>query len=99
MSDIDEPQSTDVERVYQEFWKPIVEIDGKLDVQQVKQELFDFWQVMERVPKVYCHITGDQVSNMLTDVDVVCSLADDYYSRQESCCCGAQDLPTESESE
>ena len=72
--------SPDVERVYQEFWKPIVERDGVLDVEQVKRELFDFWQAMQRVPKVYCHVTGDQVSKMLTDAEVVCNLADEHYS-------------------
>ena len=78
--------SSEVERVYQDFWKPLVERDGIVDMEQVKKELFDFWQVMDRVPKVYCHITGGQVSKILTDPEVVNALADDYYGDQESYC-------------
>lgn len=77
-------ETKEVERVYQEFWKGIVENNGELDLEQVKKELFDFWQVMERVPKVYMHITGGHVSKILTDPGVVMSLADDFYSERES---------------
>lgn len=71
----------EVERVYREFWAPIVEADGRLDIEQVKRELYDFWQAMQMVPKVYCHITGNRVSKILTDSNVVCSLADEYYAQ------------------
>ena len=86
-----EPQSapsstSEVEKVYQDFWRPIVERDGCVDMEQVKKELFDFWQVMQSVPKVYCYITDNQVSKILTDPDVVCNLADEYYRKQESFC-------------
>jgi hypothetical protein len=70
----------EIERVYQEFWKSLVEPSGWLDKELIKKELFDFWQVMERVPKVYNHVTGGQVSKILTDPDVVKALADDYYN-------------------
>lgn len=71
----------DIEQVWQEFWKPIVEKDGVLDLEQVKKELFDFWQAMQSVPKVYCHVTRDAVSKILTDPDVVISIADDLVTR------------------
>lgn len=70
-----------VESVYDEFWKGLVEVNGELDLDAVKRELFDFWQVMQRVPKVYCYITGHQASKLLTDPDIVCALADEYYER------------------
>lgn len=75
------PDDPTVDEVYEDFWKPIIERDGVLDIEQLKKELFDFWQVMERVPKVYCHVTGDQVSKLLTDADTVCNLADEHYER------------------
>lgn len=71
----------DVDKCWLEFWAPIVAETGIVDMKQVKRELYDYWQVMERVPQVYCHITGDQVSKILTDAAVVMSLADDNYSR------------------
>ena len=68
-----------IEQVYQDFWKPLIEKDGVLDIAQMKRELFDFWQVMQSVPKVYDHVTGGKVSKILTDPDVVIALADDNY--------------------
>lgn len=75
-------EASDVESVYQEYWAPLVERDGVIDIEQVKKELFDFWRIMQRVPRVYCHITGGQVSKILTDADVVCALADDHYDQR-----------------
>ena len=69
----------DIENRYQYFWKDIVEKDGKLDIEQIKKELYDFTTLMNNISKVYCHITGNQVSKPLTDPDAVCALADEYY--------------------
>jgi hypothetical protein len=55
-----------VERVWQEFWKPIVAPDGTLDVEQVKRELFDYHTTMENVPLVYDEITGGRISKQNT---------------------------------
>jgi len=69
----------DYEKVYQEFWVDIVGLDLN-DHEQVKKELFDFSQLINNISKVYCHITGNQISKPLTDPDVVCSVADEYYN-------------------
>ena len=66
---------------YHYFWKDIIEKDGKLDIEQIKKELYDFTTLMNNISKVYCHITGNQISKPLTDPDIVCILADDYYDR------------------
>lgn len=80
MSEDTERDPVDV--VFEEFWSPIlVDDQGDIDLDQVKKELFDFWQVMQEVPKVYCHITGNQVSKILTKSEVVISLADDSYAK------------------
>ena len=69
----------DYEKVYQEFWVGMVGLDLN-DHEQVKKELFDFSQLINNISKVYCHITGSQISKPLTDPDVVCSVADEYYN-------------------
>lgn len=69
------------ESVYDQFWKGLVEKDGVVNMAQVKKELFDFWQLMENVPKVYCHVTGGHASKPLTDPNTVCSLADEHYRK------------------
>lgn len=69
-----------VDSVYDDFWRPILEKDGELDIEQLKKELFDFCQLIDAAEKVYCHVTGGAASNPRTDPDVICTLADDHYS-------------------
>lgn len=67
--------------VYRDFWAPLIEEGGQIVPEKLRAELFDFWQVMQRVPLVYCHVTGDQISKLLTDSDTVCAVADDHYRK------------------
>jgi hypothetical protein len=60
-----------VEKIYEEFWKPLVEKDGVLDIEQVKKELHDFYIMIQEVPKVYCEVTNGMVSKPLTSADIV----------------------------
>jgi hypothetical protein len=55
--------SEEYEKVYDTFWKTIVEDDdGNLNVDQVKRELFDWYFSMQEVAKVYSEITGGRLS-------------------------------------
>ena len=78
MRDIREMAEDDI---YEEFWKPLIETDGKLDMELLRKELYDFYIVIEEVSKVYCHITGNQISKPLTSADAVISVADEYYDK------------------
>lgn len=63
-----------------EFWKPIIyKNDGTLDIEAVKKELCDFYFMLEEVPKVYCHITGNKLSKPLYFAHTIISEADQYY--------------------
>ena len=53
---------SDVNKVYEEFWKFIIELDGEIDFEQVKRELYDYRIVMQEVSKVYCEITDGTFS-------------------------------------
>jgi hypothetical protein len=75
---------TDYELLYETFWKEIVEEGSTLSLDQVKRELFDFHQLIVNVPKILEHVTGGACSKPLTDVNVVCSLADEYYNELHS---------------
>ena len=53
----------EVEKVYQEFWKDIVENeDGTLNVEQVKKELADYSMVMDNCTSAYIEMTGGEIS-------------------------------------
>jgi flagellar biosynthesis component FlhA len=48
----------DYEQTYEEFWKDIVEKDGKVDMEQVKKELADYRMLLKEVPAVYDELAG-----------------------------------------
>jgi hypothetical protein len=69
----------DCENVYRDFWKAILEKNGQLDMIQLKKELCDFHSLILNSQKVYSHVTGGKISNIFTDPDMVCTMADDNY--------------------
>ena len=71
----------DVEKVWQEFWLPIISPSGTVDLQQIKRELFDFHTVINEVPKAYCEITGNQFSKATTQAIHIIADAEDHYRR------------------
>jgi hypothetical protein len=64
----------DYEIKYEEFWKNIIEEDGVFDMEQVKKELYDYSLILSSVSKVYCAVTGGQISKANADPDAVISL-------------------------
>ena len=53
----------EVEKVYQEFWKDIVENeDGTLNVEQVKKELADYSMVMDNCLSAYEEMSGGLIT-------------------------------------
>ena len=69
----------EIEQVWKEFWLPLLEKDGKIDMEQVKKELYDFRMVMKNASKVYEHITSGKISYANTSADAVISEADNSY--------------------
>jgi len=58
-----EKEAQDYEIKYNDFWKDIVENkDGTLNKDQVARELFDYSSLLDNVPTVYSHVTGDTLS-------------------------------------
>lgn len=72
----------EIDKNWWEFWAPIL-IDkgtGKLNMEQLKKELFDYWTLMDAVPKVYMEITNGRISKPNTDPAAVLS---EYYGHLE----------------
>jgi hypothetical protein len=46
----------------EEFWKPLIYTKGKLSERKVMNELYDYYFILQEVPKVYCDITGGLLS-------------------------------------
>ena len=68
-----------IEKIWNDFWKPIVYKDGELDIEQIKKELHDFYHMIDNVPKVYDTVTNSHVSKPLTDSSVVIAIFEDNY--------------------
>ena len=71
----------DVEREWKDFWEPIVTLDGQLDLEQVKKELYDYRVVMREVSKVYYHITGGKFSKPNTDHQYIIDEVESRFER------------------
>lgn len=77
--------TNDVEKVYREFWQEIVAPNGKLDLEQVKKELFDFHKILEEVPKVYDNVTGGRLSKPNTPASVIVGEFEALYCPIDFC--------------
>ena len=70
------------------FWKDIILTEeGKLNVEQVKQELVDFHFMIKEVPRVYMYVTGGKLSKCNYYASSVISAAADYIQSvvEEAC--------------
>lgn len=72
----------DYETTFAEFWEDIVGLPGGIiDVEQVKRELHDYKMLLDSVPLVYSHVTGNRISKPNTHPDAVIAEADEHYER------------------
>lgn len=65
---------------YEEFWKPLLQTDGKWDEQKIKNEMHDLCCVLDQVSEVYCHITGGLLSKPMYYADVIKAKYDDQIT-------------------
>jgi len=63
-----------------DFWRDIIYKNGKLDEEQVLKELFDYYFVMQQVPKVYCAITNGQLSKLMYKAETIIAKYEDDLS-------------------
>lgn len=66
------------QQVYDRYWKHLVEVNGVVDMELVKNELADYEFVLDQVPLVYCELTGSRVSKPNTYAFEVIREAQNY---------------------
>jgi len=71
----------EVEKNFREFWKPIIFKNGKLNMAQLKRELFDYSSLIRSVSIVYDSVTGGRISKPNTSADAVISEMNEYYRK------------------
>lgn len=67
-----------IEKIYNEFWKAILEHDGVLDMKQLKKELADCFFVVRNAGKVYAHVTGGKITTLDHKAETVIEIAELY---------------------
>ena len=63
----------DVDKIFKELWVPIIfdMENGRLNLEQLKKELYDYSLLLDNVPKVYMEITAGRISKANTLAEVV----------------------------
>lgn len=74
-------EDKDYMQVYKEHWKELVAPNGELVLDLVARELYDYGVLLDSVPGVYMHVTGDRISKPHTLSGAVISEADDYSTK------------------
>ncbi|AIW03446.1 hypothetical protein CPT_Moonbeam48 [Bacillus phage Moonbeam] len=72
----------DYQQTYEDFWKTIVEVNGKVDFEQIKKELHDYRQLLKSVPKVYDELAG--LSNPFTDPSYILARVEERMIDRET---------------
>lgn len=75
------PVPDEVRQVFDEFWRPLVVVDGRLDPGQVAAELHDYHQVIEAVPTIFMAVTGGRLSYPHYPASSVLAAYEDHLSR------------------
>ena len=69
--------------VFETFWKEIImDEDGNINMDQLKLELLDFYNMINEVPKVYSAVTGGILSKPTWSAGDVLDYFDEKYGRK-----------------
>ena len=71
----------DYRKVYEEFWKPIIEASGEPSFDQIMRELSDYKFLMDQASKVYYHVTGGLLSKTNYHAHTVTDVADEHTQK------------------
>jgi len=73
----------DIDKEFEEFWVPIIfDLEnGKLNLEQLKKELFDYSMLLKNVPKVYMEVSGGLISKPNTDPSEVIGALNDLLNK------------------
>jgi len=71
------------EEIYNKYWKEIVENkDGSLNKKKIICELADYYNLMDGLPELYCHITNNGVSKLNTKKSEIIKAYEVYLNQQ-----------------
>lgn len=66
-----------------DFWWPILEKDGRLDLAQIMRELYDHRTALREVGKAYVHLTNGKFSKPNTAAEYIIAAVEEQLFRYE----------------
>jgi len=63
-----------------DFWWPILQNDGRLDLAQIMRELYDYRTALREVGKAYVHLTNGKFSKPNTAAEYIIAAVEENYS-------------------
>ena len=71
-----------IETVWHDFWEPLVtNHHGIINKHQLKKELYDFFIMLDEVPKVYMEVTNGHISKPNTKAYEVIQEYEEYMNK------------------
>lgn len=70
-------RKNDIEEEFETFWTSIIMENGKLNLDQLKKELYDYSMLLQNIPQIYDEVTGGKISKPNTSpLEVIASFND-----------------------
>ena len=74
------PQREEVERVWREYWAPILK-DGGID--RLKGELYDAWWLVNEARQVYHHATCGLSDDLTASAEGIIAIHNRYWMKRD----------------
>jgi hypothetical protein len=64
---------------FKEFWKPLLQTNGKYNEQKIKNELHDLDFIADQISKIYCELTGGALSKPMYYAKTILNEVEERY--------------------
>lgn len=71
---------SEVVECFLDFWWPLLEKGGRLDLAQIMRELYDYRTALREVSHVYDHLTNGKFSKPNTAAEYIIAAVEDNYA-------------------
>ena len=62
---------SNVERIWEQYWQPVMTVDEKIDMEKMKKVLCDYYFVIKQLEKVYPTVTNNKVKGFMFPAEIV----------------------------
>lgn len=74
----------EINKIWEEFWVPILYPDNQFDIEQLKKELADYYKTINSTTYIYNQITKGIASNHTTSVIDIMNIHDKLWEEKNA---------------